>query len=302
MSLALNVSFAMATPTAALLVFVGFLGAGAGALSCCVAHRRIGRMELERSACQEKDSCSGRWPHAFAGFRWPVAATSLLLGAAYFASIMWVYGLGVPAFALCVLGVILLVVSLVDIETRIIPNGFVVAIALVWVVSVLLQGLEWGVFFPTVEGEKEALTASASLFATGSSVVVEDVLSRWTAMLVGGFLGSFGIAALVLLFSLVVDALCGRPSVGGGDVKLLFATGLFLGFSLGLLNLLIACALALLFRFFAKVRRACGGAQTSGGAAPIDDGTFPFGPFIALATWFTLIFGQSLLVWWFGFA
>lgn len=65
----------------------------------------------------------------------PMAARTVaacLLGAAYFASVVGVYGLGVHAFALCVLGGILLSLSLVDLDVRLIPNGFVLAGVAVW--------------------------------------------------------------------------------------------------------------------------------------------------------------------------
>ncbi len=38
-----------------------------------------------------------------------------------------------------------------------------------------------------------------------------------------------------------------RTSLGGGDVKLLFMVGLFLGLAGSLLNLLVACAMGLVF-------------------------------------------------------
>lgn len=321
----LGVFLAMSAFSSVFLIIVGFLGACAGAFSCCAARRQIEKAGGVEKAVVEKvaNRQEGFWDclraRAFAGFRWSAVLTSVLLGAVYFVSVVWVCGFGIRALALCGLGIVLLTASLVDIETRIIPNGLVFTAVLIWVASFLLQGFEWGAFSVLARNASVGLPsppASGQLVATmGSPFPAADALSCWLALLTDSCLGSFGVSGLVLVLSLVIDVVCGRPSLGGGDVKLLFAVGLFLGFALGLLNLLIACGLAILFWLFAKVRRARfdvrvrGVVELADGASAlsdddvvsIDDGTFPFGPSVALATWFTLIAGQPILAWYLGF-
>lgn len=317
----LGVSLAMSAFSSAFLIAVGFLGACAGAFSCCVARRQIEKAGgAEKAAVEKVASRQGGFrdafrARAFAGFRWPAVLASVLLGAVYFVSVVWVCGLGIRALALFGLGIVLLAASLVDIEVRIIPNGLVLAAVLIWVASFLLRGFEWGVFSVLAGNISAGLPAPSvsgqSVATMDSPSVAGDALSCWLALLFDSCLGSFGVSGLVLVFSLVVDAFCGRPSLGGGDVKLLFAVGLFLGFALSLLNLLIACGLAILFWLFARAWRVCftervrGGVELADGASALveddvasrDDGTFPFGPSIALATWFTVVAGQSILVW-----
>ena len=67
--------------------------------------------------------------------------------------------------------------------------------------------------------------------------------------------------------------------MGGGDIKLFFMTGLFLGPLKGLLSLMIACVIGLVFAAFAKNRK------------------IPFGPSISLAVYITMLTGQVAVNW-----
>lgn len=125
--------------------------------------------------------------------------------------------------------------SVVDIRRRIIPNAAVVAGIAAWCASVALS-----IPFADVS------------FVAGRAA---------QAFLVSGF---------ALACSLVLDRFAGASSLGGGDVKLLFPIGLFVGAETGLAVLGIACLLALAWcalRFSAKF--------------PVS--TFPFAPFLSYA-------------------
>ena len=178
-------------------------------------------------------------------------AAELLCGL-FFMSMVAVYGLTVHALALCALGCILLGLSLVDLETYTIPNGYIIAGIAAWAVSFAFYGVDL------------------------------------SAMGLGSLMLAF--AGCLLALSLVFDKVMGRRSLGGGDVKLVFMVGLFLGLAGSVLNLIVACVVGIVFAYATQKRRQ----DTN------DPQAFPFGPSIALATWFTLALGPQLITWYLG--
>lgn len=117
------------------------------------------------------------------------------------------------------------------------------------------------------------------LWLAGSGIVI----NLWTGaagaadMLFGGLLGG-GL--------LLIVAVASKGGMGGGDIKLAAALGLWLGWEFTLLTLLLA------FVF--------GGA---GGVVLLllklknRKDLIPFGPFLALGTWVSLLYGNMLLLW-----
>lgn len=202
--------------------------------------------------------CGGRVPARY------VAAE--LLCAVYFASIVWAYGLTVHALALCALGCILLGLSLVDLDTRTIPNGFIIAGIAVWLATFWAFGVDPG-----------SMGLGSLMYALAGTPL--------SAVLIDGLLGAFVVAGALLGLSLAFDKATGRQSLGGGDVKLVFVAGLYVGLAGNVLNLILACAIGLVFA--ALTRRGREGTD--------DPKAFPFGPSIALATWLTLLAGPQLL-------
>ena len=79
-----------------------------------------------------------------------------------------------------------------------------------------------------------------------------------------------------------LDGHIGGVAVGGGDIKLLFLTGLFLGWQKNLLCLLLACVVGILWGLVRAKRGQQG---------------LPWGPGIALAAWCAALFGQNLIDW-----
>ena len=249
-----------------------------------------------------------------------------LLMAALFVALLVVYGVGAPWLAYAALACILMGASLVDLDTYTIPNVFVIAAAVVWLLM-MAASLAGAIGFPLVPAamrEPAALVAADSLLAGAAPEAVSLVFgvgslfaplvgAGWLAGLLDGLAGGLLVGGGILLFSLVFDAVTGKTSLGGGDVKLLFAVGLFLGAALSLLNLLVACVLGLVFAAF-RLRGApsapCGkavkdAAGEGGGASPEStpppvDKAIPFGPAIAAATMLTLLGGPLVLTWYVG--
>jgi leader peptidase (prepilin peptidase)/N-methyltransferase len=125
-----------------------------------------------------------------------------------------------------------------------------------------------------------------SLIITGLvGGVLLDLLAGspgWKSALIGALVsGGFLLAAAC--FS---DLLLKKEGMGGGDIKLALLTGLFLGWPWGPLGLLLgifACGLLLIpLLLFKKVRA---------------EQAIPFGPFIALGTIISLLWGEGILAW-----
>jgi leader peptidase (prepilin peptidase)/N-methyltransferase len=100
--------------------------------------------------------------------------------------------------------------SLVDLETQIIPDGSLILAALAWLLTLPLLHT----------GPKAALLR---------------------------LLAGIVFAAALLLLSLLMDRLLKKDSLGGGDIKLFAVVGLYLGFVGTLFALMIACVAGLLF-------------------------------------------------------
>ncbi len=130
--------------------------------------------------------------------------------------------------------------SLVDFEIFEIPDGTVLIPILAWVLTLPFLGMGW-------------------------AYVIEHAV---TALV-------FSVAFLVI--SLALDKILKKESLGGGDIKLFFVVGLYLGAVGGLFAVILAAFLGLLF---------------SKGKERI-----PFGPFISLGAWGMLMFGDPLVNW-----
>lgn len=109
-----------------------------------------------------------------------------------------------------VLVTLLLGLSLVDLDSYIIPDGFVIIGIINWLVSILY---------------------------------VSDKL----AYLKEGLIGGLSIGLFILLLSLVMDKVLKKESLGGGDIKLLFMVCLYAGLFKGILLLIISCVIGLIF-------------------------------------------------------
>ena len=85
-----------------------------------------------------------------------------------------------------------------------------------------------------------------------------------------------------------MDRILKRDSLGGGDIKLFFVVGIYLGIAGTLFSLLLACVLGLLFAFLRKTFGKAEGEQ------------IPFGPSIAAAAAVMLLFGDPMIQWYMG--
>lgn len=138
--------------------------------------------------------------------------------------------------------------SLVDLESYEIPDGCLLISLAAWLLALPFLWAGW-----------------------------KDALRHLLAALVFG--------GGLLLLSLIMDKVLKKDSLGGGDIKLYFVVGLYLGFAATLFSLLLACVLGLLF---ALLRKRFGKAISE---------QIPFGPSIAAAAAVMLLFGDPMVRW-----
>lgn len=160
--------------------------------------------------------------------------------------------------------------------------------------------LRYDISLQTLEGWLLACVLLACAFADLEGYIIPDrfiaagvVLFAVTLLiepepfrrLADGLLGGVGVGGGLLLLSLYMDKRMKRETLGGGDIKLLFLTGLFFGWKGNLLCLTLACVAGIVWGLAGKRR----------GEA------IPWGPSIAIGAWITALAGQMFIDWYLGF-
>ena len=106
------------------------------------------------------------------------------------------------------------------------------------------------------------------------------------------------IAVPVLIITLILEYILKKEALGGGDIKLLFVLGLYLGWAKCLLMLLVACIAGIFYaaKQMSKEDAASAGTEaTEAGeqASPM----IPFGPFLSAGAVVALLLGDTVLGW-----
>jgi len=172
-----------------------------------------------------------------------------LLTGILFGGLYLKYSFTIRFFVYAVLASILLVAAFIDLEHRIIPNGLVLFGSIIALIFDILQlHVHW--------------------------------LDGLLGMLFGG-----GILLLIALLSLI---LLKKEGMGGGDIKLMGMIGLFLGWRLTLLSLVLSIYIGGIMGGIALLIRW----KKAGDS-------IPYGPFIALGTLIAMFFGEEILLWYF---
>ena len=171
---------------------------------------------------------------------------------------------GGASFALFL--VLLAWASAIDLRERRIPNKLVAAMAVLWLaVRVLLAAM--------------AAACCAAGFGSGAQIGDAALVASATMMrmipfgltLGDGLVGALVLGGGSLAASIAFEHLAKRPSMGGGDIKLLAVVGLFLGWERGLWCLFAACLVVLVMQMASRFRE---------GGKGIGSQTFPFAPAI----------------------
>lgn len=156
------------------------------------------------------------------------------------------FGLSLELIQWLILGVLLLAVALTDAAKRIIPDRLLLAMA---------------------------VNRAVWLFALRQPL--------WDA--VKGMLISCIVPAALLAFVLLAEKVWKKEAMGGGDIKLLLALALYLGWPELLLTLLAGCLLGIL-----------------GTAVSRNRGALAFGPYLAAAAVLAACFAGPLVDWYLG--
>lgn len=254
----------------------------------------------------------GRCRYCGAKFSAESTWVELALGLA-FAAIVYKFDVSFVALRYLGLLVILMGLSLVDQKTLLIPDRFHVAGILWWLLTLPLiactqgRGLTealsiTGVRLPLAnapglqDGLGRIMLAAAGLpsgsaapagvsLATGASATfTADIpFTQWLLTdLKWGLISAFGVGVLMLLISLVFDRLTGKESLGGGDIKLLFMTGLYMRPGVTLFSLILSCFVGLFIALGLKKDK------------------IPFGPSISIAVFLSILFGSEFVAWYTG--
>lgn len=197
----------------------------------------------------------------------PAIALCLLVSA----SAIWRYGPHPRVAGLAVFGCCLVLLSLSDIERRVIPNGLLALSAVARLVDLVLffGATPWDGLAHVLGLAVQALVLATALFAT---------------------------ARVMTLF-------WGKAQVGAGDIKLVATATLYLGIFRALAMLFLgsvlgiawwACLVAAPYvRERLRMRRAGedGQARVGGGRQPALSRTFAWGPSLSLACWLLVLAG-----------
>ena len=190
-----------------------------------------------------------------------------------FAAIVYKFDISFVALRYLGLLVILMGLSLVDQKTLLIPDRFHVAGILWWLLTLPLIACTQG------RGLTEALSITGVRLPLANAPGLQDGLLtdlKW------GLNSAFGVGLLMLLISLAFDKLTGKESLGGGDIKLLFMTGLYMRPGVTLFNLMLSCFVGLFIALGLKKDK------------------IPFGPSISIAVFLSILFGSEFVAWYTG--
>lgn len=201
-----------------------------------------------------------------------------LVSAGLWTACLMRFGLGWELVRVIPLVCVLFVLSLVDLESYRIPNSLIAAALVIYAVT-----------FPFIElGLPGSLAGAAGTDAL-QGMAGEAAVSGAAGLgaLAGQALlhslgGGLAIGGGLLVLSVIFDKVTGKEGLGGGDVKLFFVAGIYLGALGGLLCVMVSCVLGLLFAAAGKKKK------------------IPFGPAISAALLLTLFFGEPIIRWYLG--
>ncbi len=128
---------------------------------------------------------------------------------------------------------------------------------------------------------------SLSLLWVGLFISLWSVFIEPSAAIKGALFGYLMLWSIFHLFKL----LTGKEGMGYGDFKLLAATGAWFGIKGVLVTVIVSAfagsVLGILYLYLSKNSK---------------DKPLPFGPYLAIGTWLTMLYGQNIVNWYLGFS
>ena len=157
----------------------------------------------------------------------------------------------------------LVYLSIKDLRERTIPNVSILAIILIHVAHVMVRSL--------VNGVPPGQALQELFFLLIQAVVV---------------------GAAFLLFTLIMDYVLGKESAGGGDIKLFAVTAFCLGWRRCIVAVMLACVFGVIFFGIRWVLARCANKKAQDDIAAYPEGSFAWGPWIALALCLLMVLGD----------
>lgn len=154
-------------------------------------------------------------------------------------------------FLYCLMGSALIALSVIDFRTYIIPFGFNIFIGCLGVLNLIYRFIAFG-----VKG------------------------SNWLDYVIGFF--------CVSLFTFAIYFFSNGRAIGGGDVKLMAAAGLLIGWKLIILSFILGCILGSVIHI---IRMKVSGAEH----------VLAMGPYLSAGIMLAVLWGQPLVDWYLGF-
>lgn len=175
-----------------------------------------------------------------------------LLNAALYIVLYFNFGLSTEFFAYCILSSALLVITVIDFQHQIIPEGLI--------------------YFLIITG------LGVSLYRNG----LDELLNHGLGFMLGG--------GLFLFIAILGSLLAGATAMGGGDIKLMAALGLWFGWKYVLLITLLSFVVGAVVSGILLLTRIKGRKDY-----------IPFGPFICMAAFICILYGAKILQFYFDY-
>lgn len=145
---------------------------------------------------------------------------------------------------------ILYLVSVTDIYEQVIPDSaLLVAILIRFIYFILVEGFQW-------KG------------------------------LLGLLIDGFAISLPLLILVLIMEKILKKEAMGGGDIKLLFVTGMYIGWAQNLLAIFFACIIGIVVGMIQMKKQEDEEASVY----------FPFGPSIAVGAVISMLIGEQIIL------
>ncbi|ETP71958.1 prepilin signal peptidase PulO-like peptidase [Lachnospiraceae bacterium JC7] len=244
-----------------------------GRSHCDICNHRLGVMDL--FPVISYISSGGKCRHCGAKISSESTWVELLLGGLF---VLFVFKYDISFYALRYMGlaVILAGLSLVDLKTYTIPDRFHVAGILWWLLTLP--------FITYTKGVGLMSLLSPELYPVAGDNVLGDFIGMtFFSYLIRdfseGLVSGLSVALFMMIVSLIFDKVSGKESLGGGDIKLLFMTGLYMSTFVAFFNLFLSSIVGILFVFCLKKEK------------------IPFGPAISVASLVSITIGSDFIIW-----
>lgn len=121
--------------------------------------------------------------------------------------------------------------------------------------------------------------------------VISEIPLGWRALL-GVLIDGLAVSLPLLILVLIMEHIMKKEAMGGGDIKLLFVTGLYLGWARNILVIFFACIIGIVVASIQQKKR-----MMEEGEFEEEPFYFPFGPSIAVSAVLMVFFGNPITDW-----